>query len=130
LAAIAARLLTDFETFRHVLGNIRVSEMTTDNQGDRGEFAEVERAVEDDFDWQQTAPSTAVVEVVSRALTVESTAIDPLYDVVDPDALDRLVDTETADRSRSDIRIEFVYDGLRVTVESAGTVAVQDDPTS
>jgi hypothetical protein len=66
---------------------------------------------------------------VSRAFNVEPTAIDPLYDVVDPDALDRLVDTEGDDRAGSPIRIEFVYEGLSVRVESGGTVAVQDEPT-
>jgi hypothetical protein len=104
--------------------------MTAENPGRDGTVAEPGQGVQDEFDWEETPPSTAVVEVVSRALNVEPTAVEPLYDVVDPDALDRLVDTDAADRSRSATRTEFAYEGLRVTVESVGRVAVHGETHS
>jgi hypothetical protein len=68
-----------------------------------------------------------VVRAVARAegcAPIELTP--PLADVVDPDALDRLVDGRAID-----CRVTFDDAGHRVRVDGGGTVAVDpDDPTA
>jgi hypothetical protein len=66
----------------------------------------------------QTDPSQAVVEAVAdhRGVAVEELR-DPLYDVVDPDALDDLFRDGTG-------RVAFEYLGYDVTVRHDGTVDV------
>lgn len=68
------------------------------------------------------------VEVVDRVAAIEG--IDPvdlevpLYDVVDPEALDRLVGGEGTRSEGTPSRIEFTYYGHRVVVTAEGTVDV------
>lgn len=70
-----------------------------------------------------TAPesvSEAVVQAVADAEGIESTEVtDPLYEAVDPGALDRLF-------SREGIagQVMFSYNGYEVTVSGEGAVSV------
>ncbi|MDS0300748.1 hypothetical protein NDI76_18525 [Halogeometricum sp. S1BR25-6] len=75
--------------------------------------------------WQRTPTETVVREVASLE-NVDPVELDPLLDVVDPEALDALV-REEGDRSRVQLRIEFVYHGYEVVITSAGTVDVFRD---
>ena len=68
--------------------------------------------------------STAVVERVARREGVHPTELTPLYDVVDPDALEAFVASGTGDGE--DRQIEFSYHGYAVTVDGAGVVSVED----
>jgi len=68
--------------------------------------------------------SNTVVRALADSKDVEPTELDVcLYDVVDPDALDRLC--ESADGSHC--RIGFTYDDRRVVVDGSGTVHVTTD---
>lgn len=71
------------------------------------------------FDWtDHDSASTAVVDAVCSASGDDVSEMAPLYDTVDPDALDRLLSDpgdETTPRT-----IEFSYNGHRVTVEASG----------
>lgn len=70
---------------------------------------------------EATEPSTAVVEAVASAGGWEPTAVpEPLYDVVDPDALDAFV------ASTDDAEVSFTYMGYEVTVAGDGGVTVDD----
>ena len=63
--------------------------------------------------------SVRVVEAIADAR--ETDAVDlrpPLYDVIDPNALDQLC------RDGGPVSIEFEYQGHAVTVSSDGTVSV------
>jgi hypothetical protein len=51
----------------------------------------------------------------------------PLYDVIDVDALERLV--ETAGRGDGEFEVEFEYYGYDVVVDGSGEVTVTGDPT-
>lgn len=63
--------------------------------------------------------SSLVVDALAGAGGTEPSALDPpLYSVVDPDALDALVDRD------SPVRVEFEYDGRSVVVRDGGTVVV------
>lgn len=68
------------------------------------------------------ATSIAVVEAVAAASGRDPLSLDPpLSRVVDTDALDRIV------RSDSPTRITFRYAGHRVEVEGDGTIRVDGD---
>jgi len=62
--------------------------------------------------------SERIVEAVADAKDVSSLELDPLYDVVDPDAMDGLFQAGAAGR------IEFVYEGCKVVVHADGDVDV------
>lgn len=65
-----------------------------------------------------------VVEAVARAEGVDPLDLPvPLYDAIDPDALDALFQSGDAG---VDGYIEFVYYGYEVTVTADGGVAVDD----
>lgn len=67
--------------------------------------------------WEEAA--TKVAEEVARAKGIDPIELDPLYEVVDPDALNELV-THATDV----VRIDFEYEGRTVTVRGDGHVTV------
>lgn len=65
--------------------------------------------------------SVRVAEALADAAGTDPVALEPpLNDVVDTEALDALA------ASDADARVEFTYDGRRVTVRADGTVVVGD----
>jgi hypothetical protein len=75
-------------------------------------------------------PSEAVVEAVAAVAGRPPTDTDaaraplePLFDTIDPDALDRLFDAAGAGGRPCD-SVSFVYSGYEVTVTRDGRVAV------
>lgn len=77
------------------------------------------------FDWAETSPSSAVVEVVSSALGAAATDVEPLYNAVDPDALDRLVSDPDGRRDCTAVVVSFTFADRHVTVEGTGTVVAE-----
>ena len=76
-----------------------------------------------DPDSSIATPSLRVVEAVARSEGIDPMALEPpLYDTIDPEALDRLFTTTADDSSRA--RVSFRYRGHDVTVRSDGTVQV------
>lgn len=64
-----------------------------------------------------TEPSTTIIEAVADWKQIDSTELDqPLYEVLDPDALDTLLDAD------GPVRVTFEYDELCVSVDSSGEV--------
>jgi len=74
------------------------------------------------FDWTETRPSAAVTEYISAMTGREQTDFAPLYETIDPEALDSLVDS--SDRS-TPVSISFEYAGHSVTVRSDGELVVK-----
>ncbi|WP_121820877.1 HalOD1 output domain-containing protein [Halostella salina] len=76
--------------------------------------------------------SEAVIEAVTTVSDYEpvgvagedSRALSPLYDFVDPDALNALLG-QTPDASKGADRLRFDYGEFAVTVESTGSVRVR-----
>lgn len=66
----------------------------------------------------------AVISLVSEAKEKEPEAMVPLYEVVDPDALDKLFRSREARSSR----VKFRYCGCEVSAVSAGEVTVSVAP--
>ena len=74
-------------------------------------------------------PSQAIIEAVAEREGVEVTEIEPpayepLYAVVNPEALDRLF--RTADGSSTTARVHLEYEGYEVTVYGDGRVEVSE----
>jgi len=74
------------------------------------------------YDWSETLPSEAVVRTVAVVTDRGPLELTPLYDAVDPDALDECV------RSLADARdpqagvVTFRFDGRTVAVHGSGQV--------
>lgn len=74
------------------------------------------------FDPAAESPVEAVIETVATIHNVDQDELDPLARVVDPEALETLLEVG-ADGTVD--RIEFVYEGLVVTVRSDGWVLLR-----
>ena len=99
--------------------------MAAGGPGDDGRPGDGSDAIRATFEWSSTDPSQAVVETVAVASNREPKAIEPLYDVVDPDALDSLVGANGTASSRSGPTVTFEFAGHDVTVRGDGTVVVR-----
>lgn len=66
-------------------------------------------------------PNEAVIDVVSAIQDVEPADLTPLYQTLDPDALDSLCANEGQGAQPT---IRFDYEGLIVTVSASGTITV------
>lgn len=75
---------------------------------------------------QTVAPSEAVVDRMADLEGVEPTALTPLFEAIDPEALDALVESVSYP-TESDLRIEFSYHGYDVAVTGEGVVHI-DEP--
>ena len=76
---------------------------------------------------QTTSPSEAIVERVAKADGVDPTDLRPLYEVIDPDALDMFV--STAGSRNTDAQVQFEYQGYHVTVTADGVVHLAVAPS-
>lgn len=68
-------------------------------------------------------PSEAVVSRIANAEGIDQEDLVPLYDTIDPDALDTL--SEDSGRDQASLKIEFTHHGYDVTVTSRGAVRVE-----
>jgi hypothetical protein len=91
----------------------------------RSESGGSDGAVRAQFDWASTAPSTAVIETLAVALDREGTTLDPLYESVDPDALDALVHSTGPSTNGDTVTVSFVFAEQQVTVHGTGEVIVR-----
>lgn len=73
-------------------------------------------------------PTEAVVAAVAEFAGSAPERLDPLYDAVEPDALDAFFDH--AGRTDVPQRLTFAYAGFEVTVEGDGTLLVSREPTA
>lgn len=62
----------------------------------------------------------AIVETVSAAIGRETTEMEPLYSVLDPDALEAILSSPGDDI----VRVSFVFEECTVTASSTGQVIV------
>lgn len=79
------------------------------------------------FDWTVTdCPSDAVVDAVSESAGVGPTDIDPLYQSLDPDALDAILSRIGRLHVPSEASVAFSFNGYRVVVKANGRGYVYD----
>ena len=62
-----------------------------------------------------------IIERVAEASDVDPCELPPLYNVVDTDALETLID---ADPETEEVRVSFDYGGYRVSVTGSGAVSL------
>ena len=88
------------------------------------EFDSERREYRARYDPEAVAPSVAVIDVV-RTVFDDERDPRPLYEVVDPDALDSLLESRSNRDRRDPISVSFPYAGVRVTVTSDGRITVR-----
>ncbi|MDS0473853.1 HalOD1 output domain-containing protein [Natrinema sp. 1APR25-10V2] len=76
----------------------------------------------------QQSISVAVVTAVARRRGADPTDLPPLYEWIDPDALDALFSPTRRGGSR-DGRLEFTYDGHEVAVDCTDGASITIDGT-
>jgi len=80
---------------------------------------------------ESSTVTAAVLDAVADRAGADVTDLPPLYDAVDPDALEALFDPTTAG-SLGVTRLEFVYGGYEVALSATGagvSVDVADAPS-
>lgn len=112
------------ETNRRSLGDLGESTMAQSTDRTSGEAASSLTADGDGSVDRNGVeqPSIAVLEAVATATNRDPIDLPRLHDYVDPDALDALVSTGSADGS---VSVSFDYDGLEVTVDSVDGVELR-----
>lgn len=79
------------------------------------------------YDPETTAPSVAVVDMLRAIDGVDVTELEPLYEIVDPEGLDLVLEEDSAprlDERRPPKTVSFPYRELIVTVRSDGVISV------
>ena len=95
-----------------------------DHQGSP-EYGTDSKVVRKQYAWSSVDPSTAVVEAVAAALDTDPIDLKPLYDVVNPDALDALMRSSQRADGAGEATASFEFVDRQVTVRSSGTVTVR-----
>ena len=77
-------------------------------------------------------PSEALITAVATLSGTEPTSLPPLYDVVDPEALDSLYEHVRArnENNSSGHQITFCYEGYEVRVGFDGQIRLESGSTS
>lgn len=73
------------------------------------------------FDPETEPIASVVTESVAAIQNTELEELDPLYDAVDPESIDALLAANDDEQSGADV-VEFVYEGMEVTIGSDGDV--------
>lgn len=72
-----------------------------------------------------TSPITAIIEAIAAHEGLDPMALEqPLYEVIDTDALDALVGNHRSEQARPTITVAFSYNGCRVHISGDGSVEV------
>ena len=75
----------------------------------------------------KAAPSLEVVGAVAARDGRDPTDLEvPLYEAIDPDALDALLESSRARGSEPPLRVGFSYHGYDVTVSSDGSLDLRE----
>lgn len=78
-----------------------------------------------EYDWSNISPSTAVAETIAVVVDRDPTSLDPLYEWVEPDALDSIMSSNEAGSTDQNIVISFTFYDLSITVDAQGEVVVR-----
>ena len=79
------------------------------------------------YDWASTPPTTAVLRTIAVALDRETTSLEPLYESIDPDALNEFLQSKGSSVTPSDLIVTFTVADRQVTVYGSGEVVVRAD---
>lgn len=74
----------------------------------------------------ETPPTTVVIEAIAEHEGLDPMDLEqPLYEVINTDALDSIIGYAEVAQAPSDIDVRFSYNGCRVHVSGDGSVAVR-----
>ncbi len=82
------------------------------------------------FDPETDAASQAVVTAVAALADTDPSALSPLYDVVEPDAIDSLCEHAQRVGDGTVHRLWFGYEGFDVCVRSDGQIRVLESSST
>lgn len=74
--------------------------------------------------------STAVIRAVSAVKGRKPASLQPLSDVIDPDALDALFDSRSNDGPQTHRRLSFSYSSCHITIENSGFLTIEQVETT
>jgi hypothetical protein len=89
-----------------------------------------ENAIRKQYDWTTISPASAVVETVSTALDRAPTSFGPLYDYIDPDALNTVVASSDPTEAINSTVVSFLFEAHKVAVYGSGEVVVRPNASS
>lgn len=99
--------------------------MSEDHSEDSLEYPASDEAYRVEFANADGEPSTTIVKAVAAILGRKQDELDPLYHVIEPDALDSIFQpTGRGDRD-GDVEVTFTYQGFTVAVKSYGVVEIE-----
>ncbi|WP_231188379.1 HalOD1 output domain-containing protein [Haladaptatus sp. DYF46] len=98
-----------------------------DSPIDQEEKTEEPEQIQAFYNWGDTAPSAAVIDTVAFAAHRELSDLPLLYEVVEPEALDKLITSSNAMRASQDsqLSISFAYANCAVTIKCDGEVCIR-----
>ena len=73
------------------------------------------------YDWTETSPVEAVVELITETTNQDLTSLDPLYEHVEPETLTTLLTTSDGDHA-PDVQIELTYADYEIILRRTGDV--------
>lgn len=77
------------------------------------------------FTWaEESSAPTALVEAFCDATDARPTDLPPLYETIDPDAIDATLDSLAGDSHAGSV--EFTYAGYRVTLTADGEGTIRE----
>ena len=76
------------------------------------------------LDMGESPPSIAVIRKVATLEGVDPTELPPLYDSIDPEALDSLLEKRADHSTDEAVSIEFTYGEYSIVVDSTGAIDV------
>ncbi|NGM68833.1 hypothetical protein G6M89_07385 [Natronolimnobius sp. AArcel1] len=74
------------------------------------------------LDYHRDSPSLRIVDALADATDTDPLELDPLYNVIDPEALDQIVNSDCDQIDQ--LSVQFVYNGHNVQVQGDGSIAV------
>lgn len=72
-------------------------------------------------------PSTVIATAIAILQDAPPVELDPLYETVDPDALDAVLGDPYVDESESALRVTFTVSDCHVIAHSDGRITVTDE---
>lgn len=105
-----------------------LSAMNQTDGGAERNAVEYDRATESyraSFDSSTDSVCMAVLSTVATVADVDPIDLPSLHSVVDPDALETMMEPAVDAPSRGDVRVSFTLDGHDVTVHGCGVVTVR-----
>lgn len=72
------------------------------------------------LDYHNDSLSLSVIDALATELDADPVELEPLYNVIDPEALDQLFQ----DDGSATVTVRFTYDGHAVDVRSDGTIQI------